>query len=156
MIKSLGGQNRVSPHLVNLLQQNNLVASSNSSFDCAFLQEVVTSWLFVAATEQPDLPRKQVSPSLLWAQLEPVRCPFQSPNGIITICSNELNETLPRCNVWSTYQPGVVNDATPAFFASQLNVRVGGITQYSAKSSVNGQVFEVSALFDENNSATVT
>jgi hypothetical protein len=77
----------------------------------------------------------------LWAQLLPVRCDFQRPDGVITICdyqgeirNDHLNQT---CEIWKN-SPNDTNDATPEYYADMLGIRVGGITEYAK--SQNGQL----------------
>ena len=146
LLVNLHGQNLVAIELVGLLQANNLAAPTSSSADCEYLESSVKSWLSVAVVPQPaSLLTSAEDTFVLWAQLLPVRCSFQNSDGVITFCDgNDFNSTSQEqaCLVWD-HGPDIdeanafcgeevevencLDDYVAGYFASDLNLRRGGI-----------------------------
>eukprot|EP00957_Ditylum_brightwellii_P094305 7180317-Ditylum_brightwellii.AAC.1 len=91
LIFTLGptGYANTSPfELVDLLQGNNVDLRSNNTDTCEQLQLTIESWLRGAFSIDFYNNRKTDS-YVLWGQLLPVRCDFQSENGVFTVCPTE-------------------------------------------------------------------
>lgn len=169
-INTLWVANTVASEQVAHLQALNVL--SNSTDDCDFLLNAVVNWLRSGASVHLDrfdwLSSSGHGLFLVWAQLLPVRCDWQRPDGIITDC--RVDERSPtagvHCRVWADTWPGVdentntddVAMATPNFFADLLGLRPGGLQEhdemalalndFNATSSVS--TFEVRGIFNES------
>jgi len=132
VLLSIMGQNIAAQNFVGLLQQNNLMLSEANVTSCDFLEDTIQAWLDVGANVQNKVPQYNVTQFVLWAQLLPVRCDFQRPDGVITFCANDTAYTYPResCILWEAAPPDPSN-ATSAYFADFLGIRIGGITEYT-------------------------
>lgn len=158
-------QNVVAPEQVALLQANNLIA--NTTDDCDFLFNAVSAWLRSMAevyTAYRFYESTAENMFVLWAQVLPVRCDWQLEDGIITQCGPGY-ETRLTCQRWQTTWPNGSDPstATSSYFAEQLGLRIGGVTefeeiQYSSASFGFGSqsapnqsltAFEVKAIFNE-------
>lgn len=129
---------------------------------CDFLEDTINAWLGLGANVQNRVPHYNVTQFVLWAQLLPKRCDFQRPDGVITVCDESRN-SFPNasCDIWNGgLDP---NDATPAYFANSLGIRVGGISDYAVAqsetltialdgnfSSYPNETFSVRLLVNEN------
>lgn len=127
IISCINGINSISEEFVDLLQANNVMALENSDADCDFFEATLISWLAAAAVVLSTSDTNDAY--VLWAQVLPKRCEFQRDDGVITYCSKEVATVLEPCNVWAT-APLNTEDATPLYFADQLDIRVGAITEY--------------------------
>jgi hypothetical protein len=148
------GTNNAAPNFVHLLQQNNLMLSEENATSCEFLQQTIGAWLDVGANVQTQVPQYNVTEYVLWAQLLPVRCPFQRQNlseGVITNCTNGTSFPKNVCDVWDL-APSDPLDATPEYYADLLNIRVGGISEYVETNTdlLTNTTFSVRLLVNEN------
>ena len=169
IIKGMLRVNDVAKNDVDLLQQNNLMLSEANETSCEFLKTTIDQWLYLGDVSTDTRFRdKETQPSVLWAQLLPVRCGFQRSDGVITICPQyaALDEKLMICKIWND-RPADPDDATPSYYSNLLGVRVGGITQYqevqnetlrfgSESSAGSEEVFSVRVLVDENQTISFT
>lgn len=119
---------------------NNLAA--NSTADCDYLLNAVTAWLTSATFEQTRFPTVGVDVEnieqnylfLLWAQLLPVRCSWQDPEGVITYCPNNTDilnaANVSVCDIWNANRPPNASLATADYFARKYEVREGSVLEY--------------------------
>lgn len=131
MLGAMNQQNRIAPRFANLLEANNIVALGGST-DCDYLENAIESWLSMAIIPQPPAEVPNVEPTfVLWAQVLPVRCPFQNATGVITSCGGKLanfRRTYPTtCDIWENKAPPTPDMASGDYFAAALNLRPGGI-----------------------------
>ena len=177
----LNHQNMVSDNLTGVLQANNL-ASVTGFRDCEYLQNAIESWLNIAIVDQPGttsiiqpkggIERNETYTYVLWAQVLPVRCPFQNETGTITSCTDNNNFTADHpatCNIWNTLQPDasiiattIDNDKRGAYdpignyFAQKLGLRSGGIVTRTSPMIPNSYQFEalnefkVTVVYNQN------
>jgi hypothetical protein len=161
--------NNLSNEMTKLLLATNMAANTSTLESCAFLRSSVNSWL-LAASQQPTLynllDEQQENVYLTWAQLLPVRCSWQQPNGLITTCrDNPALQDLASCSFWnSTFS--IVNESQPSreYLASELSVREGGISlsQNVGTGPANfgtgnmSAVFYVSAAWNNNQKIALT
>lgn len=132
IIYTLDVRNPVYEQVFGLLQSNNVV--SNTTSDCDYLRNSVTSWLLTVVNvhnriniDEPNNPNLAV----LWAQVLPVRCDWQRPDGVITFCGDEFfDDKFPACSLWKETMPTNPDDASPQYFARVLGVRPGELTEY--------------------------
>lgn len=150
MIISFQSQNLVNSELVYLLQENN-VASPDVD-DCDYLHLFVQSWLRAADSVQPDSWMLPTNAYLLYAEMLPIRCPFQAENGRITICRDPYTDNS-TC-IWGPYDMPIYDelDDLPMYFAKNLDIRVGGIRTLSQSSDG----FAVKVLFNDNFTVSFT
>jgi hypothetical protein len=126
-------RNPVTYNDVSLLQANNVAA--NSTDDCAYLKHAVVSWLLTVSDVDVlnnwhhDYGHEL---NVQWAQLLPVRCPWQRSDGVITACDENahISDDFPACGIWEATMPDDPADATPDYFAKKLNLRPGELTEY--------------------------
>jgi hypothetical protein len=171
-------QNVVSDNLSKILQANNLVSESGFR-DCEYLQNAIDAWINIAIVDQPGrtsiLQPKEGTEAytfVLWAQVLPVRCPFQNETGTITSCTDkskyfkEYNNIT--CNIWDTQAPppSIVasdtdsHDAIETYFAENLVLRKGGIITKTSPKIPNSYQFEalnefkVTVVYNENPTIT--
>jgi hypothetical protein len=162
LLQAINQQNLVSDNLTSLLQNNNMVALSGIT-DCEYLELTVESWLNMAAVPQPPSALESIDFTfVLWAQVLPVRCPFQKETGVITSCMGRLSKyrDMPVnqhvCDIWDTYSPSSASEATPAYFANVLNLRQGGIvTKFGTALGETENIealssFNVTVVYNEN------
>jgi hypothetical protein len=139
------GVNNTASKMVNLLNENNILLAEPNETNCAFLEDTIYSFLGLSAMVPNQIKIYDESTYLLWAQLLPVRCAFQNnSNGVITQCANDSSVDPGVCNVWSLNP----EDPTPQYFAHELGIRVGGITEYI--SIAPNTTFSVRAVLNEN------
>jgi hypothetical protein len=166
ILSSISGVNNGAKEFVGLLQATSVLVLDNNASSCEFLEESFKSWLGVAA--------KVLSPTtadsyfgsqayILWAQVLPKRCAFQRDDGVITMCSNATAAVFSACKVWDK-GPTNASDATSYYFAESLNVRVGGITEYTESmtsswvdssnedNEMTNATFSVRVLINQNSS----
>jgi hypothetical protein len=155
----MGQSNMFAQNQVKLLQANNL--SANNTDLCDYLMDAVSAWLKGSTTEQIDYTIEsstQTDVFVLWAQLLPVRCPWQREDGVITWCDPSLYDQYAACSFWNETKPPLPDLATPEYFADVLGERVGGILSivistvayadfYSLESN---QTYQVRVIVDEN------
>ena len=150
LINSLSQQNLTAGELASFLQSSNIEADMN---DCSYLESSVNAWLTIATQSQPEaMLRKIDSTYVLWAQLLPVRCPFQErkPGGVITSCVNNtsLLEGAPgACQLWD--MPVQASEATEQYFADELDLRVGTISVITNVLASDPR-FNVTVIFNED------
>jgi hypothetical protein len=151
--------------MVKLLAENNALSSSVA--DCDYLANAVDSW--VRTTGKSTISYNYApqaddfgSPVLLWAQILPVRCQWQHPSGVITVCPKSFVQ-IDQCQFWDKYNPVDPADATPEYFAASLGMRVGGIVQYAvvhqnvSTDFIGGlEDFQVRAIFNHNDAVSFT
>lgn len=169
---SFSHQNLVADNLTKVLQANNLVATTGLS-DCDYLQKAIESWLNIAIVDQPEstqtISLNETDTFVLWAQVLPVRCPFQNETGTITTCAGKRQvyraDHPISCKIWDNYSPsakalnlanaGHYNGITN-HFAVTLNVREGGIKATTAPGTPESYQFEalnafkVTVIYNEN------
>ena len=156
-------QNRTSYRMVDLLLAHNVEAPTNSTDDCAYLQNVIYSWLQMASVPQPpSLLRNKEDTYVLWAQLLPVRCDFQRDDGVITFCSGQIFEdswlgAIPEtCEVWDDYRPSSSMDEMASHFSKALDIRPEGIRRIDRSFSQANQLnFRASVIYNENPSVSL-
>ena len=144
-------QNSVARSLVELLQANNVAAQN----DCIYLESAVNSWLNLAVVPQPASFLSNLDDTfVLWAQILPVRCPFQSEDGVITSCDDD-ESTLALansgvCKIWEDSAPSNASEATNEYFASELGLRVDGISTITSAFDQGFPDYQVQVVYNEN------
>jgi hypothetical protein len=133
MLSAMSQQNLIAPRFTQLLEANN-VASVGRMTDCDYLEMAIESWLSMAIVPQPPAGIPNVEQTfVLWAQVLPVRCPFQHETGVITSCTGRLSkfrEQYPAtCEIWESKAPPSPDLASEEYFAATLNLRPGGIVK---------------------------
>ena len=165
MIISYQSQNFVNDELTDLLHGNNIAMFVED--DCDYMKDFLQSWLLTAESMQPDSNLLNTNTYLLWARILPVRCPeFQRPDGVITMCnSTAALGSFESCQLWE--ESAKVNEGEPAdlnnlasYFASELNVRVGGIRQatrcFENETNADDCIFRTEVLFNDNFTVSYT
>ena len=156
IIFAISIQNYTASNLTKLLQAENLV-STTSIGDCEYLEFAIDAWLNTVLTK-PSTKEKDGNPFVLWAQVLPVRCPFQNETGVITSCTKKQSQHFQsKCEIWDDYFPPDLDDDTRTirnYYASELNLRGGGIIvdqqptgsfQFEAL-----DVFKVTVIYNQN------
>jgi hypothetical protein len=101
---------------------------------------------------------RTVDVTVLWAQVLPVRCDWQQPDGIITTCDDVQHYSEAACKIWSLNPPDSSEVDLKSYLADALDIRRGSITAYSRSgyrpadfySSVSSnQEFQVKVLVNE-------
>jgi hypothetical protein len=148
-----------------LLQENNVL--SNQTDDCEYLRNSVIAWLLTVTYGEkgfnPDIDNKL---SLQFAQVLPIRCEWQKPDGIITICkSSVFSDEFDACGIWNSTIPSNPLDATPEHFANALGTRPGELLQFEHRQlaqasfpnvGIDGvEEFYVKAIFNESRTVAV-
>lgn len=153
MIISYRSQNFVNEELFDLLHENNVAVSSDSSEACAYLRQFTQAWLLTAESIQPDSNLLNTNAYLLWARILPVRCDFQRPDGVITVCndSSPMRE-LDACALWGKNDTLPMVDNLPGHFAKTEDIRIGGIRELR----LNQSGFETHVLFNDNFTVSYT
>jgi hypothetical protein len=113
--------------MVLLLEENNILLAEANETTCAFLQDTIYTFLDLTVYAQNTDGEKNIF--LLWAQLLPVRCDFQTIDGVITWCADDNFFDTEVCKVWGM-APEDPSDATSEYYADALGIRVGGVTEY--------------------------
>jgi Adenylate and Guanylate cyclase catalytic domain len=162
LLNSINQQNLVAVNFTKLLEASNLEALSGIA-DCEYMELAIESWLNMAVVPQPPSEIRGIEYTfVLWAQVLPVRCPFQNETGVITSCRGRLSKyrEMPvneaTCDIWDTYSPSTSEQATAAYFAEALNLRQGGIvTKIAEPSGESGNIdaldaFTVTVVYNEN------
>jgi hypothetical protein len=158
LLLSLTTQNLNSYSMVDLLQAHNLEAPTNSTDDCAYLENAVNSWLKMAAIPHAASPLQNTEDTyVLWAQLLPVRCDFQRDDGVITFCEGRIFEdswdaAVPEtCAVWDSYQPSWSMGTMASQFSKALTIRSQGIRRIDREVSFGDlSIFRTSVVYNEN------
>lgn len=160
---AISHQNRVSMNLTNMLESQNLISTSGVR-DCEYLERAIDSWLNMAIVSQPQYEKDPTS-YVLWAQVLPVRCPFQNKTGVITSCTENrtrFREAYPlTCKIWDDSSPywrvtPDNNEEVRNYFAGELNYRGGGIFINNAPIPTDSfqfealDVFNVTVIFNQN------
>jgi hypothetical protein len=162
LLYAINQQNLVADRITTLLQSNNLVALSGIT-DCEYMESAVESWLNMAIVPQPSSALPDIDYTfVLWAQVLPVRCPFQNETGVITSCRGRLSkyrempENDATCNIWDTHSPTTTEEASEAYFADALKLRQGAVVKKVAlpvgeTASVEAlSGFNVTVVFNKN------
>eukprot|EP00537_Pseudo-nitzschia_pungens_P011753 CAMPEP_0172392138 /NCGR_PEP_ID=MMETSP1061-20121228/8357_1 /TAXON_ID=37318 /ORGANISM="Pseudo-nitzschia pungens, Strain cf. pungens" /LENGTH=1303 /DNA_ID=CAMNT_0013122921 /DNA_START=516 /DNA_END=4427 /DNA_ORIENTATION=- len=163
---SFSHRNYVAVSMVNLLQSQNLV-SANGVRDCEYLESAIDSWLNMAVVDQPHV-KNQNNTYVLWAQVLPVRCPFQNDRGVITSCTKRASKYRKQypvtCDVWDTANPPRLiqddHDNIRNYFARTLHIRGSGISVTQQPTNPNSYAFEalnvfnVTVVFNQNPTIT--
>jgi hypothetical protein len=151
-----GGVNDAGKDMVTLLEVNNILLAEANETSCDFLEDTIYSFLGLDAIVLNKVGHYHERTYLLWAQLLPVRCNFQSSDGVITQCTGDHYFNPHVCDVWNL-APEDPSDATPQYFAEKMGIRVGGITQYNPAFTTSSNfsiapntTFSVRALLNEN------
>lgn len=164
MITSYQSQNFVNDELTDLLHENNI--ANFVVDDCDYLKDFVQSFLLTADAMQPDSKLLSTNTYMLWARILPVRCPFQSSDGVITICnSTEDFNTFDSCELWN--ESARVHEGIPvdldnltSYFADELDIRAGGIRQvtrcFQNETEPDLCVFQTEVLFNDNFTVSYT
>jgi hypothetical protein len=161
MIISYKSQNFVNEELVQLLHANNIAAYSSG--DCDYLRQFVDSWLVTAESAHPDSNLLNTNIYLLWARITPVRCDFQDPTGVITLCRSIASLQLDSCELWARAAVSNVSsnmDNITEYFAEELGVRVGGIREIvvcdPSDTDPDACAFEANVIFNDNFTVALT
>jgi hypothetical protein len=162
LLYAVDQQNLVADRMTALLQSNNLAALSGIT-DCEYMEFAVESWLNMAIVPQPPSALPSIDYTfVLWAQVLPVRCPFQNETGVITSCRGRLSKyrEMPQnddtCNIWDNLSPATAEEASEAYFAEALNLRQGSIVKKVAvpvgeSASIDAlSGFNVTVVFNKN------
>ena len=165
MIQTIGVQNSVVSNFVDLFQANNKMAPTNSTEDCDYLESAVLSFLRTSTVPEhaSDNIARTSDSLLLWAQVLPVRCDWQDPDGVATICPPDSSyaEEVPVCKFWKDIRPPYPANATRNYFAEAVNVRVSEVVVYERSSfkdfmeELTSNEFIVRAVFNESNTVAV-
>jgi hypothetical protein len=159
LLYAINQQNLVADRLTALLQSNNQVALSGLT-DCEYMEFAVESWLNMAIVPQP--PSSDDYTFVLWAQVLPVRCPFQNETGVITSCRGRLSkyremaQNEATCNIWDKHSPSSADEASEAYFAEALKLRQDAIVKKVALPDGESAIinalsgFNVTVVFNKN------
>jgi len=152
--------------MTKLLQANNIAANTNTTENCEYLEKAVSSWLDGAVfTEAGGSSFNAGRPNtpLLWAQLLPVRCSWQSQDGVITQCDNSSSTMISACEIWTRTSAMQPNQTSPQDFATLLGLRSGSIFEdeqcgnnEKCPTVLNDTTFRVKAVYDEGNTTSLT
>jgi hypothetical protein len=135
--------------------------------DCEHLELSISSWLHAAAIVQSKSPTNTDSTYVLWAQISPSPrgCAFlNGTDGVITQCKTmEQGHFYGACDVWEEIAPTNPDDASPTYFADKLDIREGGITEFTrsytgplqGNFTSDGNLFQREALTGETVTFTV-
>ena len=163
MIISYRSQNFINEELFDLLHETNVEISSSSEEACFYLQQFIQTWLLTAESMQPDSKLLKNNTYLLWARILPRRCPFQRPDGVITVCDDSSpTRELEACALWPKNDtlPFDNFDNLPEFFAKTEDIRVGGIREIRLQEvapCAEGECeFETHVLFNDNFTVSYT
>jgi hypothetical protein len=158
-----GHQNPLASNFMDLLQANNVVAGSNSTEDCDYMNVAVKSWLLT--TSKVNAPfavggGHSDDSYVVWAQLLPVRCDWQDSEGVITTCLWGSNFPSEICSVWNDTRPLSTEQATTSYFANKLGLRAGELVEFDRWDPGNGpevdsNPFYVRGIFDESHTVAV-
>jgi len=164
MISTISGVNNSAPEFVGFLQATSELVTNNSDTSCAFLQDSFESWLAAAAVVlSPATEGTYYSEGayILWAQVLPVRCNFQSDDGVISSCDKYTDVVVGACAIWNA----APSNATPNFFADLLDIPVGAISEYTKSTTltwfngsqeVTNATFSVKVLVNQNQAVMFT
>jgi len=163
LIFTLGptGYANTSPfELVDLLQGNNVDLRSNNTDTCEQLQLTIESWLRGAFSIDFYNNRKTDS-YVLWGQLLPVRCDFQSENGVFTVCPTEdRKDFFPDSEllICEISKSAPLNN-TLSFLADELHLRPGVLISVSNEIDVEFdsivETFNVTVIFNLDHSVAL-
>jgi len=122
-------RNPVSYNEVRLLQANNL--ASNTTDDCDYLENAVQAWFRSVKLVRPSFHPQNENFDIQWVQMLPVRCDWQNDDGVITRCDDFPTATSSKlsCDAWVSSLPEFPEDATPMYFANELELRIQGINE---------------------------
>ena len=126
--------------MTNALQSSNLAFPGSDTTNCTYLEESALSWLESMAP-QPNVRMDQhyIGDFLLFAHVLPVRCPFQeSTDGVIT-------QEWPFGESWSLFDAS----STAQSVAHTLGLRTGVIQTISTSKNVSGQMYSVTAMYNQ-------
>ena len=126
--------------MVDALQSSNLVFPGSDTTNCTYLEESALAWLESMAP-QPNVRMEQhyIGDFLLYTQLLPVRCPFQeATNGVIT-------QEWPFGESWSLFGA----NSTAQSVAHTLGLRTGVIQTISISKNVTGEMYSVTAIYNQ-------
>lgn len=173
IIYSIGGSNHYATNTAKLLQANNLAA--NTTEDCDYLLNAVYSWLAGATLEVSQegwhFAYQHDDVFVLWAQLLPVRCPWQRVDGsvpisgVITVCPRAVYADYEEiCSFWNSTAPLLPSEATTDYFAAELGTRAGGLLDLSYSEvapadfndGLSDAVFSVRVIASENHTLSMT
>jgi hypothetical protein len=143
-----GGANISGLNMLDLLYQNNLAVPNADEQNCAYLEATVTSWLQSNYRTHTGSSSRDTNLYLLWAQVLPVRCPFQDElnNGVITTCSQndstwtEEGNSVDACTLWDDIPNTTDEGPLKQYFSDELNIRTGVII--SETKSTNIEYFD--------------
>jgi len=137
-------------NLTKMLEAQNRISTT----DCEYLELAIDSWLNMAILNQlyawPD------ATYVLWAQVLPVRCPFQDETGVITSCTGKQsrfrdNNFTEICDIWDQADPPNFIDGNDSairnYFASIANLRGDTISAYQRPTVADSSQFETSNDF---------
>ena len=145
IISTFRYQNSCDENLGALLMAHNKAATSLD--DCDYLKTAVASWLGATSSmhnEERYLFREGSREFMIWAQILPVRCPWQTrKNGVITDC--EINgDSSSVCEVWE--KTATISDASEEDIARILGKRPGAITHFHDEVVVTASFFGAEEL----------
>lgn len=155
--------NDVDIEMNRLLAQNNLISSSTDM--CDYLYWAVKDWIIAASLSSSTggtvVKGERDYNNLIWAQLLPIRCKWQTTDGVITNCTMfdvSVNASS-ACGIWQN-NPGPAL-ASPDFFANNLSLREGALNSYettynatlllSNNGSITNQTFYVKSIVNSTN-----
>eukprot|EP00549_Striatella_unipunctata_P021916 CAMPEP_0118717148 /NCGR_PEP_ID=MMETSP0800-20121206/27951_1 /TAXON_ID=210618 ORGANISM="Striatella unipunctata, Strain CCMP2910" /NCGR_SAMPLE_ID=MMETSP0800 /ASSEMBLY_ACC=CAM_ASM_000638 /LENGTH=1321 /DNA_ID=CAMNT_0006623759 /DNA_START=80 /DNA_END=4045 /DNA_ORIENTATION=- len=126
-IRKHGGANLLSVRMTKSLQAINVATGRASKANCTFLEQSVQSWLTTNSHVQVKYPlRRDLSTAyVLWAQVLPIRCPFQQnmTDGVITRCPD--GSPLSACEIWNQ----VPAENPGQYIQRELNLRAGVLVE---------------------------
>ena len=130
-------KNPLAYQLTTFLQAQNQQANNIYITDverCEYLEGAIDSWLNMAIVYPHGYSNDTVKDTyILWAQVLPVRCPFQNSDGKITSCTGKQSRfkfDYPyTCEVWDSLEVPkyTENQAIQNAFARNLSIRGDGI-----------------------------
>lgn len=137
MIQSIYQVNNMTKRMTDLLQVNNI----NAALNCEELNLAVDSWLSgVGAIEYPTWTTEN-STYVLYAQICPPRCNFQT--GVITKSLTSSEDVSP-CEEPHEQDPSIES------LANEFNLRAGGIKEESRSFGDGEQNFSVKVFYNQN------
>eukprot|EP00978_Attheya_sp_CCMP212_P041425 scaffold237497_cov58-Attheya_sp.AAC.5 len=167
-----GGSNLTGLNMLDLLYQNNLAVPNATEQNCAYLEATVSSWLQSNYRTHLGSRSADTDLYLLWAQVLPVRCPFQDElnNGVITACpqnssiwKDEAN-AISVCTLWDDVPNTTDEGSLLQYFSDALNIRTGVILPNSKSITIlykdyigddQVEAFNVTVMYNQGYSVNV-
>lgn len=107
--------------------------AANSTDDCDFLQQAVSSWLSSVGIVNDNYVKTEnyrlvEDVYVLWAEVHPVRCDWQRSDGAITNCdlyAGEIPGLSIACDFWNYSTHDSPDDISDNFLAKKIGIRTG-------------------------------